>query len=114
MANRTRYTEEDFSESLNPSRTSIVGLCTGSLAAAAVASSPSPATLIPLAVEVVRIAFQTGLHVGATAGRVHRCVESRESWSYLVQEIGELEARQALEEFHKQQVGPLPLTHGFD
>ena len=98
------FAGDNNSTDLDPSRTVIVGLCTGSLAAAAVASSPSAATLTPLAVEAVRIAFRTGLHVGISARRVYQVVDNQECWSFLVPEISELEAGEAIDDFHKEKV----------
>ena len=102
-----RYTEEEVSSGVDPSRTYIVGLCTGSLAAAAIASSPSPGTLVPLAVETVRIAFRTGLQVGTAARRVHQTVDSPESWAVLVSETTEVDARHAINDFHDKKVRKL-------
>lgn len=63
-----------------------------------------------MAVEVVRIAFRTGLHVGISARRVHQVVDNQECWSFLVPEISELEAGIAIEGFHKEKVRPLAVS----
>jgi len=87
-----------------------VGLSTGLLAAAAVALAPAVPALIPLAVEIVLIAFRLGLHIERTA----RYVESshtREgaSWSYVVPGKTEVEAQAALNSFHHEKVIALML-----
>lgn len=103
-SNTQSFAGDNNAKDFDPSKTVIVGLCTGSLAAAAVASSPSAATLTPLAVEAVRTAFRTGLHVGIAARQVYQVVDNQECWSFLVPEISELEAGEAIDDFHKERV----------
>ncbi len=80
----------------------IVGLCTGLIAASAVASADSLTALIPLAVEAVRVAFRTGAHVGRVAQQLE-CETDRKSWSTIVAaDVKAVEA--ALSEFHKENV----------
>ena len=45
----------------DPSSSFVVGLCTGSLAAAAISASRSVFELVPAAIEAVLVAFRTGL-----------------------------------------------------
>lgn len=77
----------------------LVGLCTGLLAATAVASADSLTALIPLAVEAVRIAFRTGAHVGKVAQQIEGDTRSL-SWSTIVA-ADEKSAQAAIDEFHK-------------
>ncbi|ERF69996.1 hypothetical protein EPUS_03548 [Endocarpon pusillum Z07020] len=78
----------------------IVGLCTGLIAASAVASADSLTALVPLAVEAVRVAFRTGAHVGRVAQQVE-CEPGRKSWSTIVAaDVKAVEA--ALSEFHEE------------
>lgn len=80
----------------------IVGLCTGLIAASAVASADSLTALVPLAVEAVRVAFRTGAHVGRVAQQVE-CETGRKSWSTIVAaDVKAVEA--ALSEFHEENV----------
>ena len=99
-----RYFEERPAESFGASNTRILGLCTGLLAAAAVASARSLTDLIPLAVEAVRVAFRTGAYVGAASDALDQKNQARESWSTIVPNVSESAARVAIDEFHKQNV----------
>lgn len=68
-----------------PENTIILGLCTGSFAAAAVSASQSIAELIPAGIEAVIHAFRTGLH----SFKLQRDLEmspssTRKSWSAVV------------------------------
>lgn len=61
-----------------------LGLCTGALAAAAVACSKSTLNLVPLAVDAVTVAFRTGLHVSDAARRISSVEDSAQSWSVVI------------------------------
>lgn len=78
----------------------LVGLCTGLIAAAAVASSDSLTALLPLAVESVRIAFRAGAHVGRVAEQIEGDSKSQ-SWSTIVA-ADEKSAQAALDAFHRE------------
>ncbi|KIX09737.1 uncharacterized protein Z518_00818 [Rhinocladiella mackenziei CBS 650.93] len=78
----------------------LVGLCTGLLAASAVASADSLTALLPLAVESVRIAFRAGAHVGRVADQIE-CDTKPQSWSTIVA-ADEKSAQAALDAFHKE------------
>lgn len=83
--------------------THAVGLSTGLLAAAAIALSPAVPALIPLGVEIVLIAFRTGLHVGTVANHLGSQHEDS-SWAYDLSGITEAETRLLLSNFHAEQV----------
>lgn len=85
------------------SETHAVGISTGLLAAAAIALSPAVPALIPLGVEVVLIAFRTGLHVGTIANHLDSQHDGS-SWSYAFSGITEAETRPLLSKFHAEQV----------
>lgn len=85
------------------SETHAVGLSTGLLAAAAIALSPAVPALIPLAVEVVLIAFRTGLHVGTVANHLESQHDGS-SWAYALSRITVAETRLLLSNFHADQV----------
>jgi iterative type I PKS product template protein len=78
----------------------LVGLCTGLIAASAIASADSLTALIPLAVEAVRIAFRAGAHVGRVAQQLQSDSRSS-SWSTIVA-ADERSAQSALDAFHKE------------
>ncbi|KIV92850.1 hypothetical protein PV10_04114 [Exophiala mesophila] len=78
----------------------LVGLCTGLLAAVAIASADSLTALIPLAVETVRIAFRAGAHVGKVALQIEGDSKSQ-SWSTIVA-ADEKSAQAALDQFHQE------------
>ncbi|KAL2414197.1 Non-reducing polyketide synthase PKS1 [Exophiala dermatitidis] len=85
----------------------LVGLCTGLIAATAVAASDSLTALIPLAVEAVRIAFRAGAHVGKVAQQTE-CDSKTQSWSTIVA-ADEKSAQEALDAFHKEK-GTSPIN----
>lgn len=101
-----RY-EKEHGDSTSPSETCLVGLCTGLFAAAAIASSPSISQLIPIAIQVVLMAFRTGAHVAALADRLNNQSESPESWTYVVPAAQESEVNSILNDFHKENATPL-------
>jgi len=76
------------------------------LAAAAVALSPAIPALIPLAVEIVLIAFRIGLYVKSTAAHMEvlPANHSDTSWSYAVPGMSEHQAKTALASFHDEKV----------
>ena len=86
--------------------TCVVGLSTGLLAAAVVASSPTIPALMPLAVEAVLMAFRLGLHVQNTASNIEisPAQDNDSSWSYVVLGKTGPEAQSALDEFHHDKV----------
>lgn len=81
-----------------------MGLCTGLFAAAAIASTPSVSTLIPLAVQVVLMAFRTGTHVGSLAERLSPPVGQSEPWTHILPGLKESDAKEALTNFHESNV----------
>ncbi|KAM3072173.1 hypothetical protein ACMFMG_008629 [Clarireedia jacksonii] len=98
--------EKENVDSRNPPETCLVGLCTGLFAAAAVASSSSLSQLIPIAVQVVLMAFRTGAHVAALANRLSSRSESSERWTYVVPGALESDVKSILNDFHKDNTIP--------
>ena len=84
----------------------IIGLSAGLLAAAAVALSPATPALIPLAVEVVVIAFRIGLFVRSTAANIEVPHSPRgdASWSYALPGMTRPDAENLLFSFHTEKV----------
>lgn len=80
------------------------GLCSGMFAAAAITSTPTLSTLVPVAVQMVLMAFRTGNHVAAMAERLCPPAESSESWTYIVPGMTGDEAGAKLEKFNKSNV----------
>ncbi|GKT97732.1 LOW QUALITY PROTEIN: polyketide synthase [Colletotrichum tofieldiae] len=62
----------------------VVGACTGALAAAAVGCSAGLAELVPLGVEAVRVAFRVGLVVERAAREAAPATGTEQSWSLAV------------------------------
>ncbi len=80
----------------------MLGSCTGLLsAAAATACTPCTTDWIPLAVQVVCIAFRIGLHTSSVANSLAHNDGSHKSWSSIIQ--GKL-AAETLAEFHGNMV----------
>ncbi|OWP00295.1 BcPKS12, polyketide synthase [Marssonina coronariae] len=94
---RSEKVPEDVTQ---PEDTCLVGLCTGLFAAAAIASSQSLSTLVPIAVQVTLMAFRAGAHVTAMAERLHKDTISSEPWTYVLPSITEDETRLVLDKFH--------------
>lgn len=81
-----------------------VGLCSGLFAATAVASTPSLSALVPIAVEVVLMAFRVGMHVHSLAEKLSPASEISESWTYIYPGVKEGQASSVLSEFHESNV----------
>lgn len=84
-------------------KTYAIGLGTGLLAAAAIALSPAVPALIPIGVQVVLIAFRTGLHVDNVAN----CLDLQpktSKWSFALNETAEKDVQQTLSTVHKSAV----------
>lgn len=79
----------------------LLGLCTGSLAAAAISCSGSILELLPVAVETVLVAFRTGMCVLDVRNRIESSNESSFSWSIVV---SGLEAVEAVRRFCQEKV----------
>ncbi|KAI0452381.1 polyketide synthase for naphthopyrone YWA1 [Xylaria acuta] len=62
----------------------VIGMCTGQLAASAVASASGIGELINLATEIVVIAFRTGLHVAKVRELVGDDTYENRNWSFIV------------------------------
>lgn len=71
------------------------------IAASAVAPADSLITLLPLAVEAVRIAFRTGSFVSDVAGRLVRLSDALDSWSTVVAVTDKEAAETALKEWNQ-------------
>ena len=87
------------------SNSCIVGISTGLLAAAAVALAPAVSLLLPLAVNVVLIAFRIGVCIDRVAYNLEDSTgHEGDSWSYVLPGKTEDEAQAALDEFHHERV----------
>jgi naphtho-gamma-pyrone polyketide synthase len=65
--------------------TYLVGLCTGSFAAAAISTSQTLSELIPAGIEAVLVAFRTGLRSLELRNDIERPIpETSRSWSMVV------------------------------
>ena len=91
-------------DTTRPGETSLVGLCTGLFAAAAISSAPSLSGLVPVAVQVVLMAFRTGAYVAALADRLQGDAEISQSWTYVLPALEEAETSSILNDFHKENV----------
>ncbi|CAK4034454.1 polyketide synthase [Lecanosticta acicola] len=86
----------------------MLGLCTGSIAAAAVSASSSLSELLPLAVQAVLISLRTGLCALAMRDRIETSAAGRSgSWSAAVKGLDAAAADAAIEEFCKTNLLPL-------
>ena len=110
LLNTSRTTTALRSHSNEASKSCVVGISAGLLAAAAVAMSPEITALIPLAVEVILIAFRVGRHVRRTARHVENANtnEDPESWSYAIAGMTEAEGQTMLTSFNQEKVRSCP------
>lgn len=109
--------EKEPQDATRTDRTYLVGLCTGLFAAAAVASTPTVSTLIPLAIQAVLMAFRLGSHVGSLAAELSPASEKSESWTSIVPGVTPQKAESLLDEFHSANVSlllpPPPQLSGY-
>ena len=79
------------------------------------ASSQSLTDLLPLAAEVVAIAFRIGLQVDEVRGQLHPTPEKAESWSVVFSGLNEASAQDALNTFNTEVVSDpdVPFTPGY-
>lgn len=103
----TRYYCENPTQLPNPSDTRVIGLCTGLLAASAVACAKSLSDLLPLAIEAVRLSFRTGTVVGNTKDVLEPASMSQDSWSTIVANTNEMAAEETLEDWHAKHNTPV-------
>jgi hypothetical protein len=83
----------------------VLGMCTGQLAASAVASASTAGELVHLAVETVVIAFRTGLHVMRVRDILSNGEERCQSWSCVVSKLSVQDAGSRIERFSESKVG---------
>ncbi|KAF2429556.1 ketoacyl-synt-domain-containing protein [Tothia fuscella] len=108
LAHFIGYYCENPTELPNSQNCRLIGLCTGLLAASAVACARSVSDLLPLAVEAVRIAFRTGTVVGNAKLALEANGNAKESWSTIVTNTNEETANAALDDFHAANGIPPP------
>ncbi|KAK7989418.1 hypothetical protein PG989_009733 [Apiospora arundinis] len=103
LAHYIDRSEKEYQDATEPENTFLSGLCTGLFAASAIASSPSLSSLLPIAVQVVLMAYRVGSHVASLAERLSPSTEKSESWTYVVPGAKETTAKSILDEFHKSE-----------
>ena len=84
--------------------TYVVGTGVGLLAAAAVASSPSLSSLIPIAIEVVLISFRLGSRILATATKLALASSPNDCWASVVTGYTKHDISEILSSFHSEKV----------
>ncbi|KAK8115100.1 conidial yellow pigment biosynthesis polyketide synthase [Apiospora kogelbergensis] len=103
LAHYIDRSEKEYQDATEPENTYLSGLCTGLFAASAIASSPSLSSLLPIAVQVVLMAYRVGSHVASLADRLSPSTEKSESWTYVVPGAKESTAKSILDDFHKSE-----------
>lgn len=99
---RSSYAEKNYEDFVMPhDQMFFGGLCSGMFAAAAITSTPTLSTLVPVGVQVVLMAFRTGNHVTAMADRLCPPTDHSESWTYILPGLSGEEARSTLDKFNK-------------
>ena len=101
------YYEEAGRQYPSPGEAYLVGLCTGTLAAAAISSSTSLSELLPAAVHTVQVAFRLGLCGQELRDRIHTPDPSAgQEWSAVFFGLDEASAVAAIAEFSESKVLP--------
>ena len=89
----------------------VLGMCTGQLAACAVASASTAGELVDVAVEVVIIAFRTGLHVTKTRDLLENGSDRNQNWCCIVPKLQVDLAASRIEKFSHSAVSSFPFPH---
>jgi len=100
LAHFIGYYSENPSELPNASNVRLVGLCTGLVAAAAIACAKSLSDLLPIAVEAVRISFRIGNTTANAKIALEPVANGQEPWSTIVTNTNEDTANAILADFH--------------
>ncbi|KAI1133382.1 polyketide synthase [Nemania abortiva] len=103
LAHYIDHSEKRHEDATRSENTKLSGLCTGLFAAAAIATSPSLSALIPIAVQVVLMAFRVGSHVGSLSERLNPSGDKSESWTYVMSSVKDSDARKILTDFHQSE-----------
>ena len=85
-------------------RSCVIGLCSGALAAAAVSSSTTFFNILPAAVHSVVISFRTGLRSAEAGLMISSSKDSQGEWSLLVSKLTIAEAQQAINDLSEGSV----------
>ncbi|KAH8804534.1 hypothetical protein F5884DRAFT_679320 [Xylogone sp. PMI_703] len=102
LAHYIDYTEKFSHDPNKLSETCIIGESNGLFAAAAIASSQSLSELVPVSVQLVLIAFRSGLCVAAMASRISNDAKSRNNWAYDLPNTTQETVTSVLNDFHKE------------
>ncbi|KAI0196979.1 polyketide synthase [Astrocystis sublimbata] len=103
LAHYINHVEKHHEDVTAPENTRLSGLCTGLFAAVAIATSPSLSALLPIAVQMVLMAFRVGSHVGSLSERLNPPRGESESWTYVLSSMKESDARKILVDFHQSE-----------
>jgi hypothetical protein len=98
-----RYTETT-SSTYPSSDTVYVGLGTGLLPAAAIASSNSLIHLLTIATDIVCVCFRVGLEARCRAQQLERDTSFGNSWSVIVSDVSPSETQSSIDQFQNEQV----------
>ncbi|RYP55311.1 hypothetical protein DL768_000066 [Monosporascus sp. mg162] len=107
LAHYIDRSEKEYEDYTTAGNRFLSGLCIGLFAATAIASSPSLPSLLPIAVQVVLMAFRTGSHVASLAERLSPTKEKSETWTHIVAGVKEADAKAILRDFHKAELPKL-------
>jgi hypothetical protein len=101
------FFEEQSLTYLKSPNTRVIGVCTGLLAASAIVSCESLTSLLPLAVELVRVAYRVGSLVAAKINTLEVQTESQNSWATVVLGLSVDAAQNSLDQFNQNEVRSL-------
>ncbi|KAI1109012.1 polyketide synthase [Nemania sp. NC0429] len=103
LAHYIDHCEKKHEDVTRPENTRLSGLCTGLFAAVAISTSPSLSALLPIAVQVVLMAFRVGSYVGSLSERLSPSNGKSESWTYVISSVKESDAKMILSDFHQSE-----------
>ena len=96
----------------SPEDSYVLGLCTGSLAAAAISSCSTLSELLPAAVQTVQVAFRLGMCVVRMRDRIEApSTELTREWSIMLSDMAPKLAETAINDFCKAIVSGSFLEH---
>ncbi|KAL9119419.1 MAG: hypothetical protein Q9187_004027 [Circinaria calcarea] len=96
------YEERPHEPYPDPNHNLVVGICIGELSAAAVSLAKSLSELLPLAVEVVRIAFRAGIAASVLGNELEQRTTPGKSWSFTISRDSGLAKTDVLESIRLQ------------
>ena len=111
VSNHVRYDDCVRSNQAASTQSRVLGCGVGLLAAAAVASSPSLSSLIPIAINAVVLSYYVGSKISTMASQLDSATSEGKCWSYDMVSCSEESISQLVSSFHHDKVCPHKRSH---